>query len=55
MDRQEKHREQVRARNRAWYRAVRELVKAHEDEFDELYKVEAIKEGVAPHGSRRRA
>lgn len=52
MDRNEKHKEQVRARNRAWYRAARALIKTHQDEFDTLYLDEATKEGVSPHGSR---
>ncbi len=43
-----KHREQVRAANRARYRAVKRLIAAHAEEFDVLYAEEAGIEGVAP-------
>ena len=49
----EKHREQVRARNRAWYRAARELIKAHPEEFTEIFVREADKEGVRPQRGRK--
>lgn len=43
-----KHREQVRAANRARYRAVKRLIEAHAAEFDTLYAEEASAEGVSP-------
>lgn len=44
----EKHKEQVRAANRARYRAVQDLIEMHQDEFDRLYAVHAASEGVVP-------
>jgi len=44
----DKHREQVRAANRARYRAVKRLIDAHAAEFDTLYAEEASAEGVSP-------
>lgn len=44
----EKHREQVRAANRARHRATKTLIERHRSEFDLLYEIEAAKEGVEP-------
>lgn len=44
----ERHREQVRAANRARHRATKTLIAAHRREFDALYALEASKEGVSP-------
>ena len=44
----EKHRSQVRAANRARYRAIQRLVNENESRFDELYAEEAGREGVQP-------
>lgn len=44
----DKHREQVRAANRARYRAVQDLIGAHQSEFDRLYAHHASAEGVVP-------
>lgn len=44
----DKHREQVRAANRARYRATQRLVDEHQMRFDELYAEEAGREGVQP-------
>ncbi len=44
----EKHRSQVRAANRARYRAVQRLVTENQLRFDELYAEEATREGVEP-------
>jgi hypothetical protein len=44
----EKHRAQVRAANRARYRALQRLVTENQIRFDELYSEEALREGVAP-------
>jgi ATP-dependent DNA ligase len=52
----EKHREQVRAANRARYRAVRLLIAENQSEFDKLYAQQCRLEGVVakgPHASRR--
>jgi len=44
----EKHRAQVRAANRARYRALQRLVNEYQHRFDELYAEEALHEGVSP-------
>lgn len=44
----QRHREQVRAANRARHRATRMLIMKHRDEWDALYAKEAAKEGVEP-------
>jgi hypothetical protein len=44
----EKHREQVRAANKARYRAIQILVARHQGEFDVLYAEQAEVEGVTP-------
>jgi hypothetical protein len=44
----EKHRAQVRAANRARYRAVQDLITAHPTEYDRLYAHHASAEGVTP-------
>jgi uncharacterized protein YPO0396 len=44
----EKHKAQVRAANRARYRAVQLLITAHQGEFDTLYGQQAALEGVEP-------
>jgi hypothetical protein len=42
----EKHKAQVRAANRARYRAVQLLINKHQVEFDALYAAQASLEGV---------
>jgi hypothetical protein len=44
----EKHKAQVRAANRARYKAVQLLINAHQGEFDTLYAQQASLEGVEP-------
>lgn len=44
----EKHREQVRAANRARYRATQILISENQPRFDALYAQEASREGVTP-------
>ncbi len=44
----ERHREQVRAANRARHRATRTLIMKYREEWDNLYAKEAAKEGVEP-------
>jgi hypothetical protein len=44
----ERHRDQVRAANRARYAATRMLVERHQAEFDALYHDAAKAEGVVP-------
>jgi hypothetical protein len=44
----EKHKAQVRAANRARYKAVQELIGRHQGEFDTLYSAQASLEGVEP-------
>lgn len=44
----EKHREQVRAANRARYRAIQALIAENQARFDVLYAQEAEVEGVTP-------
>jgi uncharacterized protein YPO0396 len=44
----EKHKAQVRAANRARYRAMQLLINAHQGEFDTLYSQQAALEGVEP-------
>jgi hypothetical protein len=44
----EKHRSQVRAANRARYRAEQDLIERHQIEFDGLYAHHASAEGVVP-------
>jgi len=44
----EKHRAQVRAANRARYKAVQQLIARHQVEFDVLYAEQASLEGVEP-------
>ena len=49
----DKHRAQVRAANRARYRAVKRLIDAHPKEFDAYYAEEAASEGVTPKPPER--
>jgi hypothetical protein len=51
-DRKTRQRAQARAANRAWTRATKELIRRHGAEWDELYRIEAAKEGVQPKGRR---
>jgi hypothetical protein len=44
----ERHKEQVRAANRARYKAVQLLIKENQDRFDTLYSQQAALEGVEP-------
>jgi hypothetical protein len=44
----EKHKAQVRAANRARYRAVQILINENQDRFDTLYAAQASLEGVEP-------
>lgn len=44
----EKHKEQVRAANRARHRAVRRLILEDPERFNRYYAEEAAKEGVTP-------
>lgn len=44
----EKHKEQVRAANRARHRATKRLIANHRAEFNAMYMAEAEKEGVTP-------
>lgn len=44
----EKHKEQVRAANRARYLAVQELIAENQARFDTLYARHAVGEGVTP-------
>jgi hypothetical protein len=44
----ERHKEQVRAANRARHRATKQLIDRHRLEWDALYEKEAAKEGVQP-------
>lgn len=44
----EKHREQVKAANRARYKAVQELIDNHRPEFNLLYTRHATDENVVP-------
>lgn len=44
----EKHKAQVRAANRARYKAVQELIAENQSRFDVLYAKHATKEGVEP-------
>jgi hypothetical protein len=44
----EAHKAQVRAANRARYKAIRELVALHEVEFDQIYARHAAAAGVEP-------
>lgn len=44
----EKHKAQVRAANRARYKAVQLLIGRHQVEFDTLYADQASLEGVEP-------
>jgi hypothetical protein len=44
----EKHRAQVRAANRARYRAVQLLINENQGRFDALYAQQAALEGVEP-------
>lgn len=45
----EKHREQVRAANRARYKAIQELIGENQSRFDVLYAKHAENEGVTPN------
>jgi uncharacterized protein YPO0396 len=49
----EKHRAQVRAANRARYKAVQLLIAKHQAEFDDLYADQASLEGVEPKPRER--
>lgn len=44
----DKHKAQVRAANRARYRATQELIGENQDRFDVLYAKHAKDEGVTP-------
>jgi hypothetical protein len=44
----EKHKAQVRAANRARYKAVQLLISDHQEQFDTLYAQQAALEGVEP-------
>jgi hypothetical protein len=44
----DRHKAQVRAANRARYKAVQLLINAHQGEFDTLYAQQASLEGVEP-------
>jgi uncharacterized protein YPO0396 len=44
----EKHKEQVRAANRARYRATQALISENQSRFDVLYAKYAVDEGVMP-------
>jgi hypothetical protein len=44
----EKHKAQVRAANRARYKAVQLLIAENQDRFDTLYNQQALLEGVTP-------
>jgi hypothetical protein len=44
----EKHKAQVRAANRARYRAMQLLINENQDRFDALYAQQAALEGVEP-------
>ena len=44
----EKHKAQVRAANRARYRAVQLLIAENQERFDDLYAAQAAVEGVEP-------
>jgi hypothetical protein len=44
----DKHKAQVRAANRARYRAMQLLIKENQARFDELYAAQASLEGVEP-------
>jgi hypothetical protein len=49
----DRHRAQVRAANRARYRAVKRLIDENPRRFDELYAEEAALEGVTPKPPER--
>ena len=49
----EKHKAQVRAANRARYKAVQLLIHNHQGEFDALYADQALLEGVEPKPRER--
>lgn len=49
----ERHAGQVRAANRARYRATKDLISEYQDRFDELYAMHARAEGVTPAPRRR--
>ena len=49
----EKHKAQVRAANRARYKAVQLLIGRHQGEFDVLYAEQAGLEGVEPKPRER--
>jgi hypothetical protein len=49
----DKHRAQVRAANRARYRAIKRLIAENPQRFDELYAYEAAIEGVTPKPPER--
>ena len=44
----EKHKAQVRAANRARYKAVQQLIAENQPRFDDLYAAQAAVEGVEP-------
>jgi hypothetical protein len=44
----EKHKAQVRAANRARYKAVQLLISENQERFDDLYAAQAAAEGVEP-------
>ena len=44
----ERHAAQVRAANRARYRATRDLISENQERFDALYAKHAKREGVTP-------
>lgn len=44
----DRHRAQVRARNRAYYAAVKDLIAEYPEQYRELYAREAARNGVNP-------
>lgn len=48
----EKHRSQVRAANRARYKAIQRLIAENQERFDAFYAEEAVVEGVEPKPRR---
>lgn len=50
----ERHRQQMRAADRARHRAENDLVAMYRDEFDEIYQRTAAEEGVAAYGPKQR-
>ncbi len=55
MARNEKHRDQVKAGNKARAAALKRLVQLHRGDYDRIYAEEATKLGISPAATRRRA